>query len=273
MAAVTLILGTTSLGSVNVKKNTPSTYMQSTTSFLPQPVPPKDVVTVPVEAVAKTCRQSHKKVMALVNSLIEDRFIGAHEYATAYSANACTAPSDYHLDESAVLKILPFICGRTPHPELLKLIKRLFRKAGKHWELDEVCRTPDWQKNRSAGKIARKDLSQVVDEFRKYSIEQGSKNAVRQHGNITRAIYKALFPTRSPKDCKGLRDRLTDHELALLATAEIIAKCALTSGMAQNRHYKAIYEEVKERLHAFACLLSENDLTGGSEELPNKEAA
>jgi Rha family phage regulatory protein len=103
-----------------------------------------------------------------------------------------------------------------------------------------------WIGTRKTGKIGRKIETDVIKEFVEYATGQGSKSAKFYYKHITNATYKALglMHQRKPK----LRDTMDMYEISELMLAERVAVNALHKYMELGRHYKDIYESVKNDL-------------------------
>ena len=108
-----------------------------------------------------------------------------------------------------------------------------------------------WQQARLEGKAARRELTDVIDQFVEYATEQGSQNAKMYYTNITKATYRALGLIKSTSD-KSFRDTLDLIHASFLSSAELIARQALLDGMNEGIHYKSIFVMARERLLSFA---------------------
>jgi hypothetical protein len=86
--------------------------------------------------------------------------------------------------------------------------------------------------------------------FVEYATLQGSQNAKRYYGNITKMEYKALglLAEEKPK----LRDTLDLMELHQLILAEDLVRRQFKKYMQEKLHYKEIYVLVKQDLEKFA---------------------
>ncbi len=106
-----------------------------------------------------------------------------------------------------------------------------------------------WLTQRKQCKIARKEETDVIKEFVDYATKQGSKNAKFYYKHITNSAYSALhlMVQKKPK----LRDTMDVYEISELLLAERIAKKSLKKYMKLGRHYKDIYESVKDDLLNF----------------------
>jgi Rha family phage regulatory protein len=114
---------------------------------------------------------------------------------------------------------------------------------------DTNATDPTWLTHREQGRVARIEETDVIKKFVAYATEQGSKSAQFYYKHITTATYKALglMYQRKPK----LRDSMNLYEIAELLLAERIAKNSLDKYMKLGRHYKDIYESVKDDLMMF----------------------
>lgn len=114
---------------------------------------------------------------------------------------------------------------------------------------DKNATDPQWLGQREQGKIARLEETDVIKEFVDYATEQGSKSAIFYYKHITNATYKALglMVQRKPR----LRDTMNLYEISELLLAERLAKNSLEKYMNLGRHYKDIYESVKDDLMQF----------------------
>jgi len=115
---------------------------------------------------------------------------------------------------------------------------------------DKNASDPKWIGQRQQTKIARLEETDVIKEFVEYATGQGSTMAKFYYKHITNATYKALglMFQKKPK----LRDTMNLYELSELLLAERVAKNSLRKYMELHRHYKDVYESVKEDLLIFA---------------------
>jgi len=109
---------------------------------------------------------------------------------------------------------------------------------------------------RQQGKISRREETDVIKDFIDYATKQGSKSAKFYYKHITNATYKALELMIHKKP--ALRDTLDIYQLSELLLAERVAKNSLKKYMDLGRHYKDVYESVKDDLIIFANSLKLN---------------
>ena len=137
--------------------------------------------------------------------------------------------------------------------QLTKEFGRLRHQAERRAQLD-------WQQVRAQGKIARRQETDVIQEFVKYAKDQGSKHAETYYINLTKASYKALFLVNGPTT--GLREKLDPVQLSILATTEYVANQALQDGMNQRLPYKECFVLARDRMKSLG------DIAGTTPLLP-----
>jgi len=108
----------------------------------------------------------------------------------------------------------------------------------------------EWTATRLIGKSARKLETDAIADFVEYATLQGSKSSKFYFKHITNATYKALgmMVQKHPK----LRDQMNIYEVSELMLAERFAAHKIHEYMNLERHYKDIYETVKNDLIDFA---------------------
>jgi len=114
---------------------------------------------------------------------------------------------------------------------------------------DKNATDPAWLGQREQGKIARLEETDIIKDFVDYATSQGSTKANFYYKHITNATYKALglMVQKKPK----LRDTMNLYEISELLLAERLAKTAIRKYMDLGRHYKDIYDSVKNDLLDF----------------------
>ncbi len=119
---------------------------------------------------------------------------------------------------------------------------------------DRNADNPKWLTQRGAGKIARREETDVIKEFVEYATCQGSKSAKMYYKHFTNVTYKALgfMVQAKPK----LRDTMDLYELSELLLAEREAQKSIKKYMELGRGYKDIYTSVKDDLIDFGERLS-----------------
>lgn len=124
-----------------------------------------------------------------------------------------------------------------------------------------------WQEQRQQGKLARREVTDVISRFIEYAKAQGSKNAHHYYSNITRATYKCLFIIKDNAG-QSFRDMLDAMQLSFLQVAEYVASQAISDGMDDELHYKDIYQLAKERVERYAGSVPRTDVINRNQRLP-----
>lgn len=108
----------------------------------------------------------------------------------------------------------------------------------------------EWLSYREQGKNVRIELTDTIKDFVEYAKNQGSTNAERYYGNITKMEYKALGIIQEAKP--EIRNTLDTLQLYQLILAEDLAKRMIKAYMDEGKHYKEIYLLVKQDIEKFA---------------------
>jgi len=123
-----------------------------------------------------------------------------------------------------------------------------------------------WQDDRKAGKITRREETDVIRDFVEYAHSQGSTKANFYYKHLTNATYKALFLV-ADKFPGQFRDLLNSRQLSFLRSAEIVAADALKDGMAQGLFYKDIFQLAKTKLQGCAQIFGVSPVIAISQQL------
>ena len=111
----------------------------------------------------------------------------------------------------------------------------------------------EWQQNRELGKLIHHDNTDALKAFIAYAEAQGSTNyPKRGYSMFARMVNKALA-------VKG-RDTVTEGQLHLIATADLIVGRTLINGMTERLPYKIIYQQAKREVETFSAMIVETRL-------------
>lgn len=163
----------------------------------------------------------------------------------------------YWLNERAFLIAMPFLGGAKSQAGQVRLVDAFLTMRDELTRLAVQKSAAFWQQKRAEGKVARLALTDALKELVDYAASQGSANAHRYYGNITRMEYAALFFLKQAGG-ENFRDTLTAIQNSHLTTAESIAQRAIREGIAQGLHYKAIYQLAKDRVGQFAEMVGKS---------------
>jgi phage regulator Rha-like protein len=173
--------------------------------------------------------------------LSKDTFFPFFEpYQTTNRGQTFTA---YLINEAAFYLLLPRFKTETAKKAYLEFVIA-FQKM-KHALLQAEANKSNllFQQMRSAGKQARKTLTDTIKDFAVYSANQGSTGHKHYYANFTRWINAALgiAVTDSPK----ARDALSIEIINKLDELEgLVAEC-IEIGIMNSKSYKSIKEEAR----------------------------
>lgn len=117
---------------------------------------------------------------------------------------------------------------------------------------------PEYHITREAGKLVRRQTTDVMQAFVEYAKDQGSKNSERYYGNITRMLNGLMFIVDGKH--KNLRNILTVQQLMTVSSAEQIIDKGLSVGMSRKKFYKEIYKDVRAKVELFAELHGQSEV-------------
>ena len=103
--------------------------------------------------------------------------------------------------------------------------------------------TKDWIVTRERGKITRKAETDIIKRLVEYAKEQGSEHSDRLYLSYTRLANKICGISK--------RDDATVAQLSSLTVAENIILHCIQVGISEEKHYKDIYQDCKQRLEMF----------------------
>lgn len=122
---------------------------------------------------------------------------------------------------------------------------------------------PDWQEARQLGKADRRDLTDAVQALCMLAQERGDSTTPLHlwETAATRVVTSALFETNG-ESIKAIRGRLTARQLRRLGLAEEVYARALDSLIGTAAHHKAINEQGKIAVLAFASATGGREVPG-----------
>ena len=103
--------------------------------------------------------------------------------------------------------------------------------------------TKDWIVTREQGKITRKAETDIIKQLVEYAKEQGSEHSDKLYLSYTRLANKICGISK--------RDDATVAQLSSLTVAENIILHCIQVGISEEKHYKDIYKDCKQRLEMF----------------------
>jgi len=139
-----------------------------------------------------------------------------------------------------------------------KLAKEFVVLRDENLRLQKHKALPEYKPIRDAGKIVRKQTTDMVQQFVEYATEQGSSNANFYYQNISKMLNGMLFIVEGK--FKNLREVMSIQQLMTISSAEQIVDKGLQAGMSHKKYYKEIYKDVKVRVETFAELHGKSEV-------------
>lgn len=169
------------------------------------------------------------------------------------------AANEYMLDEDQFMFLGTLLRNTKKVVAFKKAIIQQFKKTRKRLEQFEQHRKePEYQITRDAGKLVRKQTTDVMKQFIEYAESQGSKNAEKYYCNITRMLNGLLFIVDGKY--KNIRNMMSVPQLMTCSSAEQIIDRAIQDGMSRKKYYKEIYKDVRAKVETFAELHGKSEI-------------
>ena len=169
------------------------------------------------------------------------------------------AANEYMLDEDQFMFLGALLKNTEKVVAFKKAIVMQFKKTREKLNaLQKYTEQPEYRITRDAGKLVRKQTTDVMKEFVEYAKAQGSKNADKYYMSITKMMNGLLFIVNGK--FKVVRDALTIQQLMTTSSAEQIIDRGLRDGMSRKKYYKDIYKDVKAKVELFAELHGKSEV-------------
>lgn len=163
------------------------------------------------------------------------------------------AANEYLLDEDQFMFLGTLLRNNEKVVEFKFRIIKQFKKCREELQsLRAHKQEQPYQVTRDAGKIVRRQTTDMMQKFVEYASEQGSKNADKYYISISKMLNDLLFTVEGKH--KNLRELLTLQQLMTISSAEQIIDKGLSVGMANKKFYKDIFQEVKGKVQIFVEL-------------------
>lgn len=203
--------------------------------------------------ISQGLEREHKSVLQLINDF-KDKFeyFGVLKTQKLKSTGG-RAANEYLLDEDQFMFLGTLLRNNEKVVEFKFRIIKQFKKCREELEaLRSHKHEQPYQVTRDAGKIVRRQTTDVMQKFVEYASEQGSKNADKYYIAISKMLNDLLFTVEGKH--KNLRELLTTQQLMTVSSAEQIIDKGLSVGMANKKFYKDIFQEVKGKVQIFVEL-------------------
>jgi len=210
--------------------------------------------------IAEVFQKNHFHVMRDIKNLIEDlkeigEFNATNFGFISYKDSRNRKQEMYAIDRDGFSQLVMVFTGKKALKFRSKFIKA-FNNMEEYIKQIQNKQSNTWVESREQGKLIRKELTDIIEDFIVYAVEQGSKNAQYYYIHITAYINKILYGIDSLKKIdKNLRDLLDKRQLTILATIEIFASKIIQREMGNKIYYKDIYKVFKTEIVKYCDLL------------------
>lgn len=206
----------------------------------------------------------HRNIMRDVERLIAGGAIDAlNPERIAYVDSRGRVQEAYRLSERDALVLMPFIGGRKSMDGQARLVDE-FLYVRKQLRKTQTMRSdPAWIEARKLGKADRRDLTDAVQALCERAHERGDSTTPLHlwETAATRTVTTALFETNGER-IAAIRDRLTARQLRRLGMAEEAFARAVDSLLASDAHHRAINEQGRVAVLAFAAATGGREVPG-----------
>lgn len=209
--------------------------------------------------LAQGLEREHKIVLDLIRKYQSDFEDFSVLKKRKLNSTGGRAANEYMLDEDQFMFLGTLLRNTTKVVAFKKAIVLQFKEARTRLEhFKNHQQQPEYSITRDAGKIVRRQTTDVMQEFVEYAKEQGSENAEMYYSNITKMLNGLLFIVNGK--FKNIRDTLTVQQLMTVSSAEQIIDRGLKDGMSRKKYYKEVYKDVRTRVETFAELHGQSEV-------------
>ncbi len=214
--------------------------------------------------------RDHVVVRKLIEKYRDDFEDFSHLKRRKLRSTGGRAANEYMLDEDQFMFLGTLLRNTKKVVEFKKAIIQQFKRCRLENEaLHQHKQQPDYQITREAGKIVRKQTTDVMKVFVEYAESQGSETPYRYYSNITRMLNGLLFIVEGKY--KNLREVMSIQQLMTTSSAEQIIDRGLLDGMSRKKYYKDIYKDVRKRVELFAELHGQSEVISKQLLVDNKK--
>jgi phage regulator Rha-like protein len=222
------------------------------------------------ETVAKKFRKKHNKVVIKIEKLIDDLDLASKEVTLSVPYEIIKEEREYKGQAyNSYLMNQPFfslLAGRINTKEALKwqakfndefYHRRIQNQAIKR----QIASNKADESYNAARQIAvksRRGETDAIQNFIKYALCQGSKNADRYYTLYSKMQISALFNVKVKT--KNVRKLLNAVQTNRLQICDDIVTDNVADYIEEGMFYKDIYKEVKKKVVAYADLVGKSDV-------------
>ena len=209
--------------------------------------------------VLELCKKYEKEMMELEdNKLLPKGFI----INKIPKKTAGQPVKEYLLNEGQTILLGTLFRAKTGDDLVLRFKVKLAKEFIKQRKMLAVFsshkQSPEYIKNRAAGKIERREETDTIKDFVDYASLQGSKNAGNYYTNLTTLVNSAMFDFNGK--FKNKREAMTAVQLLDVKFADKVVSRGLIEGMAQSLPYSDIFQLVKKRVLALAAMYGKSEI-------------
>lgn len=193
------------------------------------------------EVIAKCAGIARRKIRDAIrkyeNDLETFGVLASYQAETTANKEGGRKALVYRLNEQQAAFLLTLLKNT---PAVVEFKKELVRQFYAMRSLLFEKTTELWQDTRNIGKTVRQKEADTIKAFVEYAQRQGSKNAQRYYTNFSALANQAA----------GIRNRdfSTASQLNALLLIEKVITAGIQRGIADEKPYKAIFEDCKHRL-------------------------
>lgn len=214
--------------------------------------------------LAALFERPHRNIMRDVERLIAGGAIDAlNPERISYVDSVGRVQEAYRLSERDALVLMPFIGGRKSMDGQARLVDEFLHVRRQLRNAKAMQADPAWTEARQLGKADRRDLTDAVQALCLRAHERGNSTTPLHLWEVaaTRVVTAALFETGGER-IAAIRSRLSARQLRRLAMAEECYARALDSLLDTEAHHRAINEQAKVAVLAFASATGGREVPG-----------
>lgn len=214
--------------------------------------------------LAALFERPHRNIMRDVERLVAGGAIDAlNPERISYVDSMGRVQEAYRLSERDALVLMPFIGGKRSMDGQARLVDEFLYVREQFRAAKAMHGDPAWIDARQAGKTDRRELTDAMQALceRAHLRRDSTTPADMWMTSATRCVTSALFEIGGER-ITAIRDRLTARQLRRLAMAEECYARALDSLMDTDAHHKAINEQAKHAVQAFAAATGGREVPG-----------
>jgi Rha family phage regulatory protein len=214
--------------------------------------------------IAEKFGKQHKNVIQAIGNLeCSMEFAGLNFQLSEYTDSTGRRQPMYRITRDGFAFLAMGFTGREAAAWKEKFISAFGKMERELRRIATQHASPDWIEARHSGKQDRRDLTDAVQALCERAQERGDSTTPLHlwMTAATRTVTATLFETAGER-IKAIRGRLTARQLRRLAMGEEVFARALDSLIDTTAHHKAISEQGKVAVLAFAAATGGREVPG-----------